>query len=412
MLAILSAPGSRGDVNPMVAIGRELRQRGFDVLIAMSQPYVEVARAAGLTAHPIIDKEQFDQMLGDPAVWKTVRGARAVLRAMSQHFVMPHHELIRQHHRPGETILVSHPLDFASRVIHESDPATPVFDVHLQPVLLRNMHQPPRMTPWWFEPSGPAWLLRSLFWAADHFGLDPVIRPAVNQLRNQYGLPPVRRIMNDYWLSPHRIIAMYPQWFAPSTSVFAPRLQYAGFPLQDNDDQPFTPPPDRPVVFTAGTAHHHCKQFFIQAAKTCRELNQPGILLTSYQQNIPDDLPANVRACSYVSLSELLPHCQAIVHHGGIGTTSQAFAASIPQVVRPMAFDQFDNATRVRDLGCGVWLKNDRGLTDAVRQVTSDTDIQNSCIAIGKKSINGSETQSGVTKAIDIIMNDLSTMNV
>ena len=35
---------------------------------------------------------------------------------------------------------------------------------------------------------------------------------------------------------------------------------------------------------------------------------------------------------------------------------SQALRAGVPQVVRPMAFDQFDNAERVQRLGCGTWL--------------------------------------------------------
>jgi UDP:flavonoid glycosyltransferase YjiC (YdhE family) len=42
------------------------------------------------------------------------------------------------------------------------------------------------------------------------------------------------------------------------------------------------------------------------------------------------------------------------VHHGGIGTTSQALAAGVPQLIVPFAHDQHDNAGRVRRLGCGA----------------------------------------------------------
>ncbi|MEE2780612.1 MAG: nucleotide disphospho-sugar-binding domain-containing protein, partial [Planctomycetota bacterium] len=54
-----------------------------------------------------------------------------------------------------------------------------------------------------------------------------------------------------------------------------------------------------------------------------------------------------------VPLSQLLPHAAALVHHGGIGTTSQALATGIPQLIMPMAFDQPDNADRVQRLGVG-----------------------------------------------------------
>jgi rhamnosyltransferase subunit B len=57
------------------------------------------------------------------------------------------------------------------------------------------------------------------------------------------------------------------------------------------------------------------------------------------------------------------------VHHGGVGTTSQALAAGIPQVIRPMAFDQFDNAARIERLRCGVSLRRDRNLAEALESV-------------------------------------------
>jgi len=50
---------------------------------------------------------------------------------------------------------------------------------------------------------------------------------------------------------------------------------------------------------------------------------------------------------------ELLPLCAAVVHHGGIGTTARALAAGTPQLVLPLAWDQPDNAARVRRLGAG-----------------------------------------------------------
>ena len=49
----------------------------------------------------------------------------------------------------------------------------------------------------------------------------------------------------------------------------------------------------------------------------------------------------------YVPLRALLPRCAALVHHGGIGTTAEALRAGVPQVIVPLAYDQFDNAARV-----------------------------------------------------------------
>jgi UDP:flavonoid glycosyltransferase YjiC (YdhE family) len=228
-------------------------------------------------------------------------------------------------------------------------------------------------------------LVKAGYFLADHLGLDPVIRPAVNRLRTEYGLRPIRRILNHWWLSPDRIVVMYPQWFAPATDSFKPRLVHAGFPLADHDDALFEPPADQPIVFTMGTAHYHSRQFFQRAARVCQDLNRPGILLSSHAENFPEQLPSQIRTCTYVSLKKLLPHCAAIVHHGGIGTTSQSLAAGVPQIIRPMAFDQFDNAQRVEKLGCGRWLHRDSKLRGFLRTVLADRELASNCSRISSK---------------------------
>jgi rhamnosyltransferase subunit B len=63
----------------------------------------------------------------------------------------------------------------------------------------------------------------------------------------------------------------------------------------------------------------------------------------------------------YVPFSLLLPRCAAVVHHGGIGTSAQALAAGVPQLVLPMNFDQFDNAARLVKLGVGKSLDRRKG---------------------------------------------------
>jgi UDP:flavonoid glycosyltransferase YjiC (YdhE family) len=211
------------------------------------------------------------------------------------------------------------------------------------------------------------WAVKAAYWLADRFVLDPIFAGPVNRLRAEHSLPPVKRLLNEWWLSPDRIIAMYPRWFAPATEMFFPRLVHAGFPLEDLDERTEIEPTDRrPIVFTAGTANHHGKRFFERAADACSQLNHPGILLSTHNENFPESLPKLVSTHNYVSLRSLLPACGAIVHHGGIGTTSQALAAATPQIIRPMAFDQFDNATRVAALGCGIWLRHDRNLIAAL----------------------------------------------
>ncbi|MGI9468792.1 MAG: glycosyltransferase [Rubripirellula sp.] len=369
MRAILSAPGSRGDVNPMIAIGRRLREAGHEVVISLAEPYADVAADAGLDVEVVIGHQQFTEALGNPHVWKPIRGPLQVFRTVVSEFLERHRDVIERYHVPGQTVLVSHPLDLASRIFRDAHPDTPLASVHLQPVILRTLDDPPKLSGWWFEMSRPQWLMRATYWLIDTVAVDPTIRTPINRMRSEYGMKPLRRPLNHWWHSPDLILAMYPDWFSPATKSFLPQLRHCGFPLQDNSTDDFVLPQDRPIVFTSGTAHHHCRTFFDAAVKACLQLKRPGLLLSTFPENFPAELPESVRAMPYMSFTRLLPHCAAIVHHGGVGTTSQALAAGIPQLIRPMAFDQFDNANRIEKLGCGRWLRNDRELANELQQI-------------------------------------------
>jgi UDP:flavonoid glycosyltransferase YjiC (YdhE family) len=93
--------------------------------------------------------------------------------------------------------------------------------------------------------------------------------------------------------------------------------------------------------------------FFTAAVEACRRLGRRGLLLTKFADQVPSELPADVRHFEYVPFSRVLPRVAAIVHHGGIGTTAQGLRAGIPQLIMPLSHDQPDNAARLARLGVG-----------------------------------------------------------
>jgi len=80
-------------------------------------------------------------------------------------------------------------------------------------------------------------------------------------------------------------------------------------------------------------------------------------LFVDLREQLPAVLPAGALHVSHAPFSALLPRLSALVHHGGIGTSAQALAAGIPQLVVPFAHDQFDNAARLHRLGVAVRLR-------------------------------------------------------
>jgi UDP:flavonoid glycosyltransferase YjiC (YdhE family) len=208
------------------------------------------------------------------------------------------------------------------------------------------------------------WLKRALMAMVDRLLLDPHVVPQLNQLRGELGLTPVTRPFKAWIHSPQLTLGLFPSWFCPPQPDWPEAVRLTGFPLFDEDGQhapnpgveAFLDAGDPPIVFTPGSAHRHATQFFAAAIDASTRLKRRALLLTRYAEQLPDDLPDHVRHESYVPLGRLLPRCAAIVHHGGIGTIAQGFAAGIPQLTMPMGFDQPDNTTRLHRLGVGGWV--------------------------------------------------------
>jgi rhamnosyltransferase subunit B len=416
-IAILSAPGSRGDVNPMVAIGCELKRAGFDVVISLAENYASVAEAAGLQTESLISRKEFERLVGDPNVWKPLNGARTILRDAAGKFLEPHLEVINRHHRCNRTLLVAHPLDFASRIFRDLDSTTPLVSVQLSPAIVRDPHHPPRLTPWWFEPRSPAWFVSVAYLIADYLIADRFLSPSINATRRRLGLPKVSRILDRWWLSPDLVLGMYPDWFGNSRPPCLGHWVACGFPLGSTSSAGVDELIDNELINTAlrstifvtpGTAHRHASDLFRNASEACELIGKRCVLSTSFIDQLPQDLPSHARLMGYVPLNPLLRSCAAIVHHGGIGTTAVSLATGCPQLICPMAFDQFHNAKRVEALGCGLrairypWRYRRQSvirLAESLEHVTDSEKLRGRCTEVAGKTI----AYQGAVQALNAI---------
>ncbi len=364
---IVTAPGSLGDVNPMLAIARILQSEGRQVLFLSAERYLHLAHNAGLATHALFDEQQFSHFVADPELWHPRRGLQHIFEKAVNNVLRSHYAWLVEHCQPGKTLLVSHLLDLAGRIYRDKYPSTRFVTVVPAPTPLRSFTAPPRLSGFAWERWIPKTTLPMAYWAAD-FMLDRMALSEINALRQSLDLPPVKRMLKNWWWSPDLVLCLFPEWFSIPPADLLPQMRLVGFPLADAAD--IVPAEvtsqlqailaqlagKQPIVFVPGTANEHGRKFLTHAASACHQLQRAAILISNNPSQIPHPLPPHIFSAKYLPFSQLLPHAAAIVHHGGVGTTSQSFAAGIPQLVLPMAFDQFDNAERVQRLGCGTWL--------------------------------------------------------
>ena len=98
-------------------------------------------------------------------------------------------------------------------------------------------------------------------------------------------------------------------------------------------------------------------------------------------------VPDSVRVERFVPQGMLLPHLDAVVHHGGSGTMLGALAHGVPQLLLPHGADQFLNAQALLPTGAALRLLPEEitpdAVADAVRTLLSEQHYRDAASEIG-----------------------------
>lgn len=358
MQFLFTALGSYGDVHPVTGLGAALASRGHRVKI-ITNPYFEgVVTGAGVELVPVGTREEYLELSRHPDLWHPMRGPKFVMSQVAGKLMRPLYDVLMANYVPGETVFCAHILDLASRVAAEHL-AAPIASIVYAPSAFWSLYESPRLKGMQLWPRVPIWLKRFQYWISDRVFVQMWMGPELNKLRAELGLPRVKRIYCDWLMHTDSVVALFPDWFGAPQPDWPASTRAVGFPLWDAHDDAslsaevaeFLAVGTPPIAFSPGSANHEAHQFFATAVEICRRLGRRGILLTKDAEQLPAKLPETVGHFGFVPLSKLLPRTCALVHHGGIGNCAQGLAAGVPHIVRPMSYDQFDNARRLELLG-------------------------------------------------------------
>lgn len=360
MADILLLPfGSAGDVFPFIWLGRQLMARGHRVRMITACLFEEQARKAGLEFISLGERDEFEAMIRDPRIWKSGIGTKVVFEFAAKS-VEPYLAAIES---CGKVDLMLAPVTaFAGRLAREKH-GIPLITVHLQPAVFLSVHETPLLHPVMrlFNklPVGFKKLIFSLPNPVDLFAL-----PKVRRICEANGVKPPRSLWREWWDSPDGVLATFPAWFAAPQPDWPANLLQWTFPLEDlakeqalqPELQAFLSHGEPPVIFTPGSANVQASRFFAVAAEAVKRIGCRAVFVTREPKQVPPNLPESILTVEYAPFSTLLKHAAVFVHHGGIGTLSQGFAAGVPQLIMAMAHDQPDNADRLERLGAGIGL--------------------------------------------------------
>ena len=361
MSHILLLPfGTSGSIFPFMWLGRKLLERGHRVTMIASSVYQATAEAVGIGFFaPATD--MLPLMLADADLWRPGKFKRVAFtyagRATAP-CAAAIDRVVRELGKPD--LLLAPMISFGARIAREKY-GIPLLTVHFYPAAMMSADDVPLVLPGFR-------FLRRLPLAVRKFILalpspyDRYAIPAVAEACAIHGVKPPTRLWKPWHHSPDGVLALFPSWFGTVARDHPDNTLQWDFPLEDMaqqrgmepDLEQFLSAGERPILFTAGTGQYHAAVFFAIAARVVATLGCRAVFLTAKTEQVPENLPASIFVSAYAPFSLLLPRAAVMVHHGGIGTVAQCFAAGIPQLVVHMSLDQPDNAARVERLGVGL----------------------------------------------------------
>ena len=202
--------------------------------------------------------------------------------------------------------------------------------------------------------------------------------PALNRTRAEVGLAPVSDLPDLMSRADRVLVCSSPSFdFAPG-SVPA-NVCYVGPQL---DDQPSAESgrswAGSPGLVLVGLSSTVMRQegLLQRAADALGQLPVRGLVTTGPAVDpAVISAPDNVTVTRWARHADLLPHCSAVITHGGHGTVLKALIAGVPLVILPLGRDQPDNAARVIHAGAGIRLRKNTStaaLRTAIARVTDD----------------------------------------
>lgn len=352
MRVLLSTIGSRGDVQPLVALALQLRALGQEVRLCVPPDFRDWIESLGMPVTPI-GPELRSTGKARPAAAPPTPEQR---RRMAEASVAAQFETIAPAARGCDVIVGATALQIAAPSIAETMGIPYVFVAYCPTVLPSTHHAPPLLGMLGDQPA-PSPVDYAALWARDAERFNASFGAALNSHRASLGLSPVsdvrRSILTDRpWLAADPKLAPWPD--PTDESV----LQTGAWVLEDEralspELEAFLDAGEPPVYFGFGSVRAP-EDLSRVMTRSARALRRRAIVSRGWADlSLVDDEP-DCLVVGEVNLSVLFKRVAAVVHHGGAGTTTAAAQAGAPQTVIPQMYDQHYWAQRIHHLGIGT----------------------------------------------------------
>ncbi|MDJ0757170.1 MAG: glycosyltransferase [Ardenticatenaceae bacterium] len=408
------ALGSRGDIQPAVALSHALQKAGHRVVFASYRSFAEMARLYKVHFQAIegditatLQSREGQEMLDSKNPLKIVRVMRDELKRTYGQAVNDVAVACQ-----GADLVVSAGSVFYAGASFAEAMGIPHVQVALQPLLssraFPNALLPPPPVENGFVNKASHLISEQIFWQ--------MLRPFVNKARQEINnLPPwpwrapitplIRAGMPALFAYSRHVVPKPVDWPANTSVTGYWFLESAGVWHPPADLQEFLAAGDPPIYIGFGSMNTRDPQKTAELVLKALEISgRRGILMTGWGGLTASSAPANVFVVDQVPHDWLFPRTAAVVHHGGAGTTAAGLRAGVPSILIPFFADQPFWGKQVSRLGVGPKpIPRQKVTADllarAVDEAGNNQQIRLNAAELGEKI----RAEKGIDKAVELI---------
>ena len=351
MHVVLATVGSRGDVQPMLALAQAFVTRGHVPLIAAPPNFEVWVRSLGFDFAPLgADMQVFMAEHSDGLTGNPVKMLKEASRYFNEQLPLQAQQLKPVCDKTDAVLYGG--LAFAAPTVADHL-RLPMLGVLYTTCMLPSSQHPPISIPWHGLPN---WM-NDLLWRANRLLGDSLGLKTLNTMRASFALPPVDHL-RQHLFEDHPLVIAADEILFPPDPLWEGRYSYANF-IYFDDSAPLDPELDawladgEPPVFVgfgsmSGEGTDRVERMIVEAVSAT---GSRCIVGAGWAALGAGALPPGWRMVRDAPHALLFPRTAAVVHHGGSGTTASALRAGVPQVLLPLILDQFHHAHRLHLAG-------------------------------------------------------------
>jgi sterol 3beta-glucosyltransferase len=392
--------GSRGDINPWIALGQGLQKSGHEVILYYTcftnLDFTDYSRE-GLTIRST------KEYCTNPEIYKNV----------------PYRKVFEMEQQEGCTYILDEVYSlFDDEITHTGEYLCQTCDLIINVNLL---YQLPNLAEKYNIPVITVHVdYNFAHTSKDQGNIDAAINNIylhkINKFRDGLGLAHITNVRTQIFCSSVLNLILFSKIFGEEQEAWGINFKIGGFLELENKKEVVAPDElisfvekgTPPVFFSIGSL-----SFFEENILEVLELFVKSIRLSGCRaiiqadwQNITYDLPADldIYKISYIPHNLIFPHCLCVVHHGGAGTTHSTLINGCPSIVVAYAWDQFIWGCRLINLGTAPGLLKRKNVDEIqlagnIRNIMANPEYKFMAEGCRRKM----KRENGINKAVRLI---------